>query len=324
MAKDPAFLFYSKDFYEGTRMMLPEEKACYIDLLIYQHQNGPIPNEPRRLTMYCCGIAEATLIATLEAKFELTENGWVNKRLEKEINEREKYKKTQSESGRIGQLMKKAKQILSAKDFKRILKLNDNKEVIIEFLNNNEVNEATLQGLLKQRLNNNAIEDEVGNEDIIILSEEGVTGGETETAEPVAKMTDVAQPSRTRTATGLHQRMVDVWSQWYQENRGIAPKFSAVDGAKIKSIKTYLEKISPHSGEDEIISAWSGILDAVPQHAWVSANLSLAIIDSKLNEIISLAMGKGDMKASKERLTAIENEQIKNNIKQTYAAQLAQ
>jgi len=34
--KDPAFLFYSKDFYEGTRTMLPEERACYIDLMIYQ------------------------------------------------------------------------------------------------------------------------------------------------------------------------------------------------------------------------------------------------------------------------------------------------
>ena len=31
--KDPAFLFYSKDFYEGTRTMLPEERACYIDLM---------------------------------------------------------------------------------------------------------------------------------------------------------------------------------------------------------------------------------------------------------------------------------------------------
>ena len=38
--KDPAFLFYSKDFYEGTRTMLPEERACYIDLMIYQHQTA--------------------------------------------------------------------------------------------------------------------------------------------------------------------------------------------------------------------------------------------------------------------------------------------
>ena len=50
MSKDPAFLLYSKDFYEGTRMMLPEERACYVDLMIYQHQNGGfIPNDVRRI-----------------------------------------------------------------------------------------------------------------------------------------------------------------------------------------------------------------------------------------------------------------------------------
>lgn len=72
MAKDPAFLFYSKDFYEGTRMMLPEERACFIDLMIYQHQNGFIPDDKRRLMMYCSGIDEATLEATLEAKEQLS------------------------------------------------------------------------------------------------------------------------------------------------------------------------------------------------------------------------------------------------------------
>ena len=75
--KDPAFLFYSKDFYEGTRMMLPEERACYVDLLIYQHQNGIIPLDLKRVLMYCNGVDEATLKATLEAKFTKTEEGWV-------------------------------------------------------------------------------------------------------------------------------------------------------------------------------------------------------------------------------------------------------
>ena len=32
MAKDPAFLFYSQDFYAGTRTMLPEERACWAHL----------------------------------------------------------------------------------------------------------------------------------------------------------------------------------------------------------------------------------------------------------------------------------------------------
>ena len=83
--KDPAFLFYSNDFYEGTRTMLPQERACYIDLLIYQHQHGAISIDLEKILRYCTGIDESTLIATLEAKFEKTEKGWINKRLNEEI-----------------------------------------------------------------------------------------------------------------------------------------------------------------------------------------------------------------------------------------------
>ncbi|WP_374464159.1 hypothetical protein [Chryseobacterium sp.] len=146
--KDPAFLFYSKDFYEGTRMMLPEERACYIDLLIYQHQNGAIPNDLKRVLMYCNGVALATLEATLEAKFEQTANGWENKRLNVEISARENFKSSQSTSGKIGQFWKKAKQILSKSEFTKLRELTLNKEEIIDFLNLNEVNKDTLEGLL--------------------------------------------------------------------------------------------------------------------------------------------------------------------------------
>lgn len=49
MAKDPAFLFYPKDWIEGTLEMLPSEKGVYIDLLAHQHQKGSLPNETKRL-----------------------------------------------------------------------------------------------------------------------------------------------------------------------------------------------------------------------------------------------------------------------------------
>lgn len=49
MAKDPAFLFYSKDWIEGTAEYMPEEKGVYIDLLCFQHQRGGIPNDIERL-----------------------------------------------------------------------------------------------------------------------------------------------------------------------------------------------------------------------------------------------------------------------------------
>lgn len=47
--KDPAFLFYSKDWLEGTAEMLPQEKGVYIDLLCHQHQKGDLPSDTLRL-----------------------------------------------------------------------------------------------------------------------------------------------------------------------------------------------------------------------------------------------------------------------------------
>lgn len=50
MAKDPAFLFYSKDWVMGTAEMMPDEKGVYIDLLVHQHQHGSIPSDIKRLS----------------------------------------------------------------------------------------------------------------------------------------------------------------------------------------------------------------------------------------------------------------------------------
>lgn len=61
MAKDPAFLFYSKDWLEGTAEMTPEEKGVYIDLLAHQHQKGSLPSETKRL---------AKLVGLSESDFE--------------------------------------------------------------------------------------------------------------------------------------------------------------------------------------------------------------------------------------------------------------
>jgi hypothetical protein len=48
--KDPAFLFYSKDWLTNTAEYLPSEKGVYIDLLCYQHQNGSLPSDINRLS----------------------------------------------------------------------------------------------------------------------------------------------------------------------------------------------------------------------------------------------------------------------------------
>lgn len=170
--KDPAFLFYSKDYYEGTRMMLPEERACYVDLLVYQHQNGYIPNDLKRISLYCSGISEATLQATLEAKFKLTHKGWVNYKLKNVMDEREKFSEKQALNGKVGQFWKKCKQLLSAKDYKSIREILENQtnddiyEIIKDFSYNQKDIKATLQAMLEALLKQYAI----ANKDLYIDS----------------------------------------------------------------------------------------------------------------------------------------------------------
>jgi len=155
MAKKPAFLFYSNDYFEGTRTMLPEERACYVDLMVYQHQHDYIPNDIRRIAMYCVGVSEATLEATLEAKFKLCEKGWYNERLQEVMNDYEEYTKDQSDNGMYGQFIKKLnkdKSIKNLTELKDFIKNEYTIKRLIEDLKSNNNYEATLEALLKHRL----------------------------------------------------------------------------------------------------------------------------------------------------------------------------
>ncbi|SED09595.1 Protein of unknown function [Tenacibaculum sp. MAR_2009_124] len=105
MSKDPAFLLYSKDFYEGTRTLLPEERACYMDLLLYQHQHKIIPLELKRIQMYCSGCSIETIKLVLEQKFKRSDNGWFNERLKKEIENRNGKTQKSTASGCLAGLI---------------------------------------------------------------------------------------------------------------------------------------------------------------------------------------------------------------------------
>jgi hypothetical protein len=90
MSKDPAFLFYSKDWIEGTADLMPDEKGVYIDLLCYQHQRGYLPLETERLARLV-GLGHDEFLKIwkiLEAKFNRTVDGMVNQRLSKEVEAR--------------------------------------------------------------------------------------------------------------------------------------------------------------------------------------------------------------------------------------------
>ena len=165
--KDPAFLFYSNDFYEGTRTMFPEERACYIDLMIYQHQNGFIPNDIDRIKMYCTGCTDESIRNVLDKKFKQSRKGWYNEVLSEVMKARSDFSRRQSVNGIIGNFWKKARRILNDKDYnrlKRLLKTTDN-DLLFNEISGKTIDIAMLNAMRTHLENGNGIV--IENENVI-------------------------------------------------------------------------------------------------------------------------------------------------------------
>jgi len=153
--------------------MLPAERACYLDLMIYQHQNGTIPDDPPRLLMYCSGIDQATLEAVLQAKFRRCDKGWYNERLSREIEKRKSYSRSQSLNGSVGQFWKKVKaELKSEKKWLQVRKKLSHlsKDQLFDLINQfhsldftsfSAMLQAMLEHIENRNENGNEIENEV-------------------------------------------------------------------------------------------------------------------------------------------------------------------
>jgi uncharacterized protein YdaU (DUF1376 family) len=106
--KSPAFQFYPSDFLSDEKVMLMtnQEVGCYIKLLCINWKQGSIPDDVEKLAKLCGedGTAMAQLWQSVGMCFET--NGkpgrLINKRIEKERKKQEEYRKTKSESGKLG------------------------------------------------------------------------------------------------------------------------------------------------------------------------------------------------------------------------------
>jgi len=130
MSKDPAFLFYSKDWLEGTAEMSPEEKGVYIDLLCYHHQRGSLPNDTKRLATMV-GLKQSQFKKSwtlLNTKFTTNSTGeLINKKLISIGNERTLHSQMRKIIGTFGSLLRslnvnkstyeKIKKLFNYKDF---------------------------------------------------------------------------------------------------------------------------------------------------------------------------------------------------------------
>lgn len=93
MAKAPAFQFYVQDFLLGVRHFTAEEVGAYVLLLCEQWDNGFIENDAKNLKKIA-KISPKKLEKVIK-KFEKTDIGLVNKRLETERQKQAEYREKQ-------------------------------------------------------------------------------------------------------------------------------------------------------------------------------------------------------------------------------------
>ena len=133
--KDPAVLFYTKDFLTGTAFFTDAERGQYIRLLCEQHQNGHIPEN--HMVSVCLSLASPVV-----KKFIKDSDGnYYNERMELEINKRNNFIQTRINNGTKGGRPKENKKPndkpLGLPKENLIGNGNENViEYVIEYLNN--------------------------------------------------------------------------------------------------------------------------------------------------------------------------------------------
>lgn len=102
MAKDPAFLLYSKDFLTGVQDLTMEERGQYITMLCAQHQKGKCSSK-----WLSINIPNAS--SDVLSKFEKDEDGnYINSRLSDEIETRKLYRPRKIASATLGGLISRS------------------------------------------------------------------------------------------------------------------------------------------------------------------------------------------------------------------------
>lgn len=140
---DPAFLFYSSDFLSGVTDLTMEERGQYITLLCLQHQKGTLSEKTIRLTI---GSVSGDVIK----KFTQNEDGYFyNKRLQSEIEKRQKFTESRRNNGSLGGRPKKDIQATKKQTKTDRLNLAKPKNNLIE---NENINENRVKTELELKL----------------------------------------------------------------------------------------------------------------------------------------------------------------------------
>lgn len=88
MSHDPAFLFYPGDWLGGTMGLTFEEKGAYLELLIFQFNNGKFSKAQAKQVLSIC---EASVFQNVLQKFDKEGDLYYKQRLSDEIEKRKLF-----------------------------------------------------------------------------------------------------------------------------------------------------------------------------------------------------------------------------------------
>lgn len=139
MAKDPAFLFYSQDFYTGTATMNFEDRGKFITILCLMHQQGRMSEETIRFLV-------GSISDNLKAKFRIDSKGlWYNERLETEAKKRNEFTESRRLNGNLGGRPKKDKPSGKPKQNHKVMHMGNHMGNENEDVNDNDI-DTVLKG----------------------------------------------------------------------------------------------------------------------------------------------------------------------------------
>ena len=107
MAKDPAFLFYPGDWLGGTMGMTFEEKGAYLELLLYQFNNGKFTLASAKLVLSICS---ASAVEKVIQKFDTDGKYYWKQKLHDEIERRKKFTQSRRNNAKSNKCQKKTKE----------------------------------------------------------------------------------------------------------------------------------------------------------------------------------------------------------------------
>lgn len=99
MGKDPAFLFYPGDWLGGTMGMTIEQKGAYMELLVFQFNNGPFTEAQAKQVLSIC-FASVWQVVGKKFTFEKTAGTFSNLRLTTEIQKRQKFSESRRKNAK--------------------------------------------------------------------------------------------------------------------------------------------------------------------------------------------------------------------------------